>query len=333
MRLSELIGERPVAALLGMCKNAGKTTALNRLIREYAALGRPIALTSIGRDGEQRDLVSGTEKPPIYMYRGMLAATAEKLLDLSDVSREILALCDVHTPLGRVVIFRARSEGFVQLAGPSIVEQMQQLRQQLCDMGAETVLIDGALSRRSPAAGALDGACILSTGASLDRNMDQVVEKTAFVCRVLTLPERAAPGTALGRFTLFQGGEAVETAEDAPALGRALKANRAEQVLFSGAFTESMAQSLLRAGADLEGLAFTGEDSSRFLLRQESFQKLEKMGLQFSVLRGSYLAAVTVNPVSAGGWRFDPAAFLKKMGKAAPVPVLDVGRYDAAAEL
>ena len=118
MALLELTGGAPVTALLGMCKNAGKTTALTRLIRECAAAGVTAGLTSIGRDGESRDLVTDTEKPPIYMYAGMLAATAEELLPLSDVSREILAQTGVHTSLGEVLLFRARSDGFVQLAGP-----------------------------------------------------------------------------------------------------------------------------------------------------------------------------------------------------------------------
>lgn len=328
MKISDLTGSAPVIAMLGMCKNAGKTTALNRLIREYAGTGRSLALTSIGRDGEGRDLVTGTEKPPIYMYEGMLAATARSLLQVTDVSREILDTTELSTPLGNVVIFRARSDGFVQLAGPSIVEQMKMLRQQLHGLGAETVLIDGALSRRSPAAGALDGVCVLSTGASLDRDMDRVVAETAFACRILTLPEAAAPGTAAGRFTLFQNGETLGFA-DMPALCTALKQKKGGgQVLLSGALTESMGQSLLRAGASLEGLQLIAEDSSRILLRQESFAKLSLRGAAFAVCRGTRLAAVTVNPVSARGWHFDKQTFLEKMSAASPAPVLDVGRAE-----
>ena len=327
MSLMELLGDAPVVALLGMCKNAGKTTALNRLIKEYAAAGRCAGLTSIGRDGEGRDLVTGTEKPRIYMYRGMLAATAEELLKQSDVSREILDVTPLHTPLGRVVLFRAESDGFVQLAGPSIVEQMTALRAQLGALGAETVLIDGALSRRSPAAGALDGACILSTGASLDRDMDRVVEETAYVAEILTLEERAAPGAAKGRFTLFRDGEVLGAA-DVTALAAAMKTRGGKQLLISGALTESAGQGLLRAGVRLEGLELYVEDGSRILLKRESFQKLSLAGVRCFVLGGTHLAAVTVNPVSAGGWRFEEGAFLEKMSAALSVPVLNVGKSD-----
>ena len=327
MDLAELTGKAPVIAMLGMCKNAGKTTALNRLIKDYALLDHPIALTSIGRDGESTDLVTGTEKPPIYLYAGMLAATAEQLLELSDVSREILDVLPIHTPLGRIVVFRAKSDGFVQLAGPSIVEQLSALRESLAEFGAETVIIDGALSRRSPAAGALDGTCVLSTGASLDRDMDLVTAETAFVCKILTLTEAAAPGPALDRFTIFRDGE-PEAAGEINALCAALKRGGGDTVLASGALTDSAAQALLRAGLRRPGLRLILEDSSRLLVKRETFEKLLACGFDLAVCRGTRLAAVTVNPVSAGGWRFDGEAFLEKMRGAVPVPVLNVGPYD-----
>ena len=47
-------------SIVGMCKNAGKTTVLNEIIRELSAAGCVMGLTSIGRDGESKDLVTGT---------------------------------------------------------------------------------------------------------------------------------------------------------------------------------------------------------------------------------------------------------------------------------
>ena len=180
IKFCKLLGDAQTVVMLGMCKNAGKTTALCRLIAELNETDRaPLAITSIGRDGESTDLVTGTEKPPIYMFEGMLAATAKELLALSDVSREILMTTGLHTSLGEVVIFRARSDGFVQLAGPGIVDHMKQLREELTRFGGKTVLIDGALSRLSLLAGAEGGVCVLSTGASLDRDMEKVVADTA----------------------------------------------------------------------------------------------------------------------------------------------------------
>ena len=301
MKLWELISGAPAAALLGMCKNAGKTTALNRLIREFSReSGGTLGVTSIGRDGEGRDLVTGTDKPPIWLREGMLAATAAGLLPLGDVSREILASTGIYTSLGEVILFRARSDGFVQLAGPAIVEQLGTLRKMFTEFGADQVLIDGALSRRSPLAGVTDGACILSTGASLDRDMDRVVTETAFTAKLLGLPEIPA----------MPEGEEAEP----------------DLIRLPGAFTQARAEAMIRDGKKKDGRTLIVRDASCLMLKRESYERLQAQGLRFAVEHGSRLAAVTVNPVSAGGWRFDADVFLEKMRAAVNVPVLDVMR-------
>lgn len=322
MKLLELIGGAPVTVMLGMCKNAGKTTALCRLIREYAESGDTnVALTSIGRDGETQDLVTGTDKPPIYLYEGMLAATAEQLLPLCDASREILATTGLYTSLGEVVIFRARSDGFVQLAGPGIVEQLKPLREQFTAFGALSVLIDGALSRKSPASGAADGACVLSTGASLHRDLDRVVAETAFAARLLSLPEAVSPGAELGRVTLFR---ADGTSEGGAGIAELRRGAGENTLLFSGALTEAQAKALLQDGTKKEGLTLLARDGSCLMLHRETYEALERRGVRFAVLHGSRLAAVTVNAVSAGGWVFDASEFLDKMRAAVSAPCVDV---------
>ena len=105
-------------SIVGMCKNAGKTTTLNWILRQET--DRVLGLTSIGRDGESTDVVTGTEKPSIFVRRGTLVATAREMLRLGDVTKEILCTTGIPTPLGEVVIMRALSDGYVQLAGPSI---------------------------------------------------------------------------------------------------------------------------------------------------------------------------------------------------------------------
>ncbi len=308
--------------MLGMCKNAGKTTALCRLIREFGKTDEePLALTSIGRDGESRDLVTGTEKPPIFMYEGMLAATAKELLPLSDVSREILAATGLYTSLGEVVIFRARSDGFVQLAGPGIVEHLEPLKEMLGSFGAGRILIDGALSRRSPAAAARGGAIVLSTGASLDRDMDTVVAETAYAAELLSLPKREAPGAAKGRLTLFHADGSAEAAGSLTALPR----GAGEEILLAeGAFSETQARELLLGRTGKEGLTLLARDAACLMLKRETCEALKLRGMRFALQETARLAAVTVNPVSAGGWRFPEEEFREKIRKAVRVPVMNV---------
>ena len=57
MKLLDLMRQYYSVSIIGMCKNAGKTTVLNRIITEMAEEGICFAITSIGRDGEGSDVV------------------------------------------------------------------------------------------------------------------------------------------------------------------------------------------------------------------------------------------------------------------------------------
>ena len=329
MKLIDTITGVPAAAMLGMCKNAGKTTAMNTLIRDFPETG-VLCVTSIGMDGESRDLVTGTKKPSIWLREGMLAATAENLLPLCDVSREILSATGIRTGLGEVIVFRARSDGFVQLAGPSITEHLGTLRNIVVSFGADQVLIDGALSRKSPLTGVSDGSCILSTGASLDRDMEKVVSETAYAVELLTLPEftgailpdpELRSDIAQKRIIILHEDGTKEHIERSEMI-RDLKER--DSVFFPGALTESQARMLLRNKFVKSGVTIAARDSSCLLMKRETWKDLTARDVRFAVLKRTDLAAVTVNPVSAEGWKFDPDDFLSRVQEAVPVPVFDV---------
>ena len=113
-------------AIIGLSKNAGKTTCLNHIIAAWQETGqsRPLALTSVGRDGELEDILSGNPKPRIYVQTGTLIASAEGALLRSDALLEILELSNIRTAWGEVIICRALSDGYVELAGPSVTDEV-----------------------------------------------------------------------------------------------------------------------------------------------------------------------------------------------------------------
>ena len=134
------LNETKTMSIVGMCKNAGKTTMLNWLLTSDHLRGT-LGLTSIGRDGESTDVVTGTEKPGIFVKEGTLIATAKDMLRLGDVTKEILMTTGIPTPLGEVVILRARSAGYVQLAGPSITTQLKSVSQSFFELGADRSIV------------------------------------------------------------------------------------------------------------------------------------------------------------------------------------------------
>ena len=299
--LFDLVAPHTTLCLAGMCKNAGKTTALNALIRGARARGVSLALTSIGRDGEREDLVTGTNKPPIYLTGGTLFATARGLLPKCDATGEILDMTGIHTPLGEVAILRALSDGFVELAGPSMRDQIVSLTEQLKGFGAQKVLIDGALFRRS-----------LCDPEGPD--MERTAADTAFVAQLLTLPESGPWPQLAGR--RFARGEALfdELTEALAGPGDILYA--------TGAFTDAMASTLLRRKALPKQVAV--EDGTRLLLSRENYEKLRARGVSFRVRRQNALIAVTVNPFSAYGAPYDAAAFQELVARKVDVPVVNI---------
>ena len=331
MKIAELVSGVAVLSLTGMCKNAGKTTVLNALLGSPEQAGEGLALTSIGRDGDSRDVVTDTPKPPVYVGRGALIATAEGLLPLCDTTREIVAATGVHTPMGQVIVFRALSDGFVQLGGPSMNFQLARLRELFFELGAHRVVIDGAAGRRSLCARTVADSTVLCTGASLHRDIDTVVSETAHICKLLTLPELPGglPELPGARFVLRRpDGEcaALDSADLPLALRRA---GPAGVLAAAGAVTDTLVNALVRSGMDLSSLTLAAGEASQLLFSRRAGEGWQRRGGRLAVGRAAGLSAVAVNPVSAYGWRFDAAEFLEKMAAAAAVPVIDVvgGRY------
>ena len=293
-------------SLIGMSKNSGKTTVLNTLLSYYYSRGIPLGLTSIGRDGEDRDIVTDTGKPRIYVEEGTLFATTASLFRLCDVSKELLQTTGINTPLGEVLIIRARSAGYVQLAGPSINAQLADIFGIMERYGAQTILVDGAFARKTNASPAITGKTILCTGASLDKNMHRVIEETRHVHDLL-VSEKAAP--ELER--IDKGFPLAIIKEDGSSDG-----------LEQAALTDAAAEDLMRQG--LRNAVIIADDASKFLLGPEIHSRLELRKIKLMVRRSTRLLAVTINPVSARDWEFDAAEFKNALAALIKTPVINV---------
>lgn len=290
-------------SIVGMCKNAGKTTMLNWLLA-HSGRGRVLGLTSIGRDGESTDVVTGTEKPSIFVPAGTLIATAKDMLWLGDVTKEILVSTGIPTPLGEVIIMRARSDGYVQLAGPSITTQLKSVSQTFFDLGAEQSIIDGALGRKSLGARQVAEGIVLCTGASYHMRMEKVIADTVSIYRIMNLPKAqtvpAAPEGTLEQCLKEQG-----------------------EALVTGALTDSMVLPLLRAGV-LRKNRLVVADPSKVLLSPDTLDKMQLREVRLETAEAARTLCITVNPVSAYGWKFDKDEFRARLQAAVDVPVINV---------
>lgn len=287
-------------SIVGMCKNAGKTTVLNWLLRQET--DNILGLTSIGRDGESTDIVTGTEKPSIFVRRGTMIATAHEMLRLGDVTKEILYTTGIPTPLGEVVIMRALSDGYVQLAGPSITTQLKEVSRLFFELGADQSIIDGALGRKSLGARAVAEGVILCTGASYHMSMEKVIADTVHIYRLMNLPKAdTIPAEGPVEQSLKDNGEAYVT----------------------GALTDTMVVPLLKSGV-LRGGRIVVADPSKVMLTADTLDKLEIRNVLLQTAQAARTLCVTINPVSAYGWKFDKDRFMALMSDAVDAPVINV---------
>lgn len=133
-------------SIIGMEKNVGKTTLLNKLIADIGKT-KKLGLTSIGRDGEDIDVVTNTDKPRIYVRKGSIIATGRDCLSKCDITKEILYVTNFTTPMGSIVLVRALSDGYVDIAGPSYNKQVKIIVELMEKFGSEISIVDGALGR------------------------------------------------------------------------------------------------------------------------------------------------------------------------------------------
>jgi hypothetical protein len=342
--LLELIAPACRLAFVGLAKNTGKTETLTCALRALQESGRCVGVTSMGRDGEERDVIDiRIEKPRIDLPAGSLVATTEALLRAGAVAHEPLVQTGVRTPLGRVVVARLLARGTVEVAGPSAAQDVRAVSDAMLDHGAERVLIDGAVDRRAASSPAVSDGLVMSTGAALHEQIEQVVVRTRDAVDLVRLPEmddrseigqrvRAIAASQRASVLVGEGDQEpvalhpqfvlTSTAEDIAGL---LRANPdARHLVVRGALCEPFLEELLSAARGRE-LQLTVADATKVFLSRRGCDWYRRQGLSIRVLAPIELLALTVNPVAPQSHSFDSERLRALLEDAIPdVPTLDV---------
>jgi hypothetical protein len=322
-RLTDLTSSTKRLALVGLAKNTGKTVALAALLRELETEGRRVGVTSVGRDGERRDVIDRRiEKPSIVLANGSLVATTDALLRASGLTHELLEQTGIRTPLGQVLIARLQAPGPIEVAGPSAAANVRAVSDAMLNHGAEQVLIDGAIDRRAASSPEVSDGLILSTGAVLSENIDEVVAMTKGAVDLVRLPK--APETATiptitipPRFAL--------TADEAE-IADLLESNPdATNIPVTGALPDTFLHALVRARRRNRKLTVIVDDPTKVFLADHGPDWYRCQDIDIEVVRPIELRAITVNPVAPQSHRFDSAQLQAQLRDAIPdVPLFDV---------
>lgn len=337
--LARLVENSVCTAIIGMEKNTGKTTVLNYLLEN--SLERINAITSIGFDGEDTDQVTQTGKPRIYVGRGTIVATARSLVAQCDFTKEMLGFTGFHTPMGEVIMIRALSDGYAQIAGPSSTLQMSKLVKMLKEAGAERILIDGAAARKSTAAIAMADCCILATGAAFSPDIDHLLTQTVHQVTMLSLPtvnsdflppihdaeQVLANGHGNDCYLIKKNGDwdNIGTSLDenvADTIARQI--NCCSGLVCDGVVPFRLVDRLLSKTRTFAGFRIIAQDGTRFLISPQQYFELQRRGAQLQVKRSVNLVAVTVNPYAPAGYSLDSAAVCEMLKQHLSIEVFDV---------
>jgi hypothetical protein len=343
MTLCDLVYNTPSLncfSIIGLEKNSGKTTVLQSLLSQNHTFTK--AVTSIGYDGEDTDLVTQTPKPSVYVSAGTLVATAAGLLSKCDFTRELLCFTGLYTPLGEVIMLRALSDGYARLAGPSATKEMAKVIKLFYEFKAEKIFIDGAAQRKSTAAMTLSDACILASGASFSHDISGIVSETAHFAELLNLPVLDCGKISVKSETeINEANDCIIYDENynitnsfnaldelsADLLASHVINNKTDKkstAFFSGVVSNLFINRFLNKVKNLDTLTIAALDGTRFLISPAQYAELKRRNAVLKTLKSLNLIAVTVNPFSPKGFVLNAQELLTEMQKRVNVPVFDV---------
>lgn len=329
-----------VISIIGLAKNVSKTTTLNYIIRnigDQVTLG----LTSIGRDGEKYDIITELPKPQIYVKKGTYVVTAQQCFEESKIKFQTIKNTGFNTPLGEIIILRARSEGYIELAGPSINKQLLVICSELRNLGCDLILVDGAFDRRAYATPLISDATILSTGASVSRSMKEVIKLSLHTVELLSLePEKdlkvlnlskdllnKSKVSIIDKFYSVNRLDVMTALESAQEITKNLNVD-SRFVIINGAITDKLLEELMKSTEKYKGITFIVEDSTKLFLSENTTKKFLKKGGILKVLNSINLIAITINPTSPYGYEFNKDTFLRLMQEEVKIPVYNLGVND-----
>lgn len=332
----DLINRYKTISIIGMEKNVGKTTTLNYILGE--AKGKhTLGLTSIGRDGEEVDVVTSTEKPKIYVEKGSIIATAKEALFNCDITKEILDTTGIRTPMGEVIIVRALSDGYIDLAGPSLGKYIGNTCEKIMALGCDMVLVDGALSRKTFASPSITEATILSTGASLNKSMNKVVEQTVHTVNMLktkSLEDGIVRKIYMeqlksSKVALINDEYEVEVLNIQTTMqsGKEIKNHvneKTKYVLIKGVMSDSLIEEFIRDKNRFKNITVVIEDGTKIFACAENIYKFNIIGGNIRVVNHINLACITINPVSPYGYEFNKDKFMDVLRNKIDIPILNV---------
>ncbi|MCX8094770.1 MAG: hypothetical protein N3D74_01065 [Caldisericia bacterium] len=176
-----------ILSIIGLSKNCGKTTTLNKIIEILEKEGKKVCITSIGIDGESFDYLFLFEKPKIHLKENFYVITSIDSLENSDAKISIVKKFNIFTSKGELILVKIEKEGDVEVSGPYIGKDLEKILNEIKELDFDFILIDGAIDRKVSIR--YSDGIILQTGLNIMDKKEEIIEETLFYKELFLLPE------------------------------------------------------------------------------------------------------------------------------------------------
>ena len=321
-------------SIIGNYKNVGKTTTLNFIINK--AEDKILGLTSIGIDGEEKDIITNTNKPQIYINKNTIIATAKSYLLQSDITKEILENTDINTPLGKIIIFRALSDGYIKLCGPSINSQVKQIIDKIKKYNIDIVIVDGALSRKTLASPSITDATIFCSGAALSKDINKVVQDTIYEVALLEI-EKIKDDKFYEIYKYIKEEKISIINKDYTYKSLNLKTTLncqdvlldnidedSKYIYINGILTNNILQSITKNIKKYKDIDIIIYDGSKVFVDKDIYDKYRTFDKDIKCIKNINVIGISINPTSPKGYHFESKEFIQKLKQYTDKKVFDV---------
>jgi len=215
---------------------------------------------------------------------------------------------------------------------------VKQICDELLELGCDLVLIDGAFDRRSYASPLISQATILSTGASVSRDLQEVIQITKHTFNLLTLEseenervkELANEIINSAKVGIIYHDFSTKKLELSTALDSVEEIltdldNNSNYLVINGAITDFFLEEFMKKSDIYKNIKILVSDTTKLFLSKGMFAKFSKKGGIIKAINRIKIIMITINPTSPLGYKFDKANFLSELKKGLTVPIYDLG--------
>jgi hypothetical protein len=312
-----------ITALVGLSKNAGKTSFLNWLTSTLFLAEAGIITT--GRDGEDFDLISKQQKPKVLVPASYFFSTWTHQISVNSPYMEVLERLPYKAAGKSLWLVKAKTHLHTEVVGPASVFEQIELAKKILSCGAKHVFIDGSLDRKSIVLARELEQFFLIVSPALGSFTD-ILQETGRVVTLASIPTEKS--IELYSTIAFHNGKKCVITDFETLLGNekeitTLISTEKKVVWFfiPGVITERMLQMLKPLFYKYKCSLYM-EHPFQLLLSASSL-----LGLSGNVYtkRQSRLCGIAVNSFSANGNHIDSQELLSEMqNQFKPIPVVDI---------